>query len=146
MHFTNTFKINDNSIITRLKKQEDISTDLQLTFEGCEEFYNDDSYLEEVFNFFSFSPHNTDVLYTNLFFNEKKRTLNVSITKFLNASTCELIRRLAKYVGLLAKTKYLVLRNTIIHLLSLFFGLCCSSPGLIFNAITGTSSYPFPVK
>jgi len=72
------------------------------------------------------------------------RTRVLIIKELLSASTLELMRRLAIYVGKLIAVKLLVLRNTRIHSLSIFFGLCCSSSVYIYNAITGTSSYPIP--
>ena len=71
---------------------------------------------------------------------------NVNIEKLLSASTRELMRRLIIYTTRLTSVKLTALRNTCIHSLSIFFGLCCSSSGYIFDAITGNSSHPCPVK
>ena len=64
---------------------------------------------------------------------------------FLSGSVKELMRRLALYTGQVLSTLFRVLRNTRIHSLSIFFGLCCSRSGYIFEAITGASSHPVPV-
>lgn len=69
---------------------------------------------------------------------------NLHFESFTNSSTQELIRRMALYTGQIQSTLFRVLRNTRIHSLSIFFGLCCSRSGYIFEAITGTSSHPVP--
>lgn len=70
----------------------------------------------------------------------------LDFSKFLSGSTKQLIRLLAIYIGRIQSNLFKVLRNTRIHTLSIFFGLCCSRSGYIFEAITGTSSHPIPVK
>jgi hypothetical protein len=70
----------------------------------------------------------------------------VKIKILLSGSVKELMRRLAIYTGQIQSTLFRVLRNTRIHSLSIFFGLCCSRSGYIFEAISGTSSYPVPAS
>ncbi len=77
---------------------------------------------------------------------ERLTVLTQTLYELINASTRELMRRLTIYASQLTTVKLSVLRNTRIHSLSIFFGLCCSSSGYIFDAITGASSYPCPVK
>lgn len=72
--------------------------------------------------------------------------LNLQFDSFTNNSTQELIRRLALYTGQVQATLLRVLRNARIHSLSIFFGLCCSRSGYIFEAITGSSSHPIPAS
>ncbi len=75
---------------------------------------------------------------------EKQLLHEITVKIDFSASVKELMRRLAIYTGLLLSTLFRVLRNTRIHSLSIFFGLCCSRSGYIFEAITGTSSHPIP--
>ena len=70
----------------------------------------------------------------------------IKIDILFSGSIKELLRRMAQYTGLVQSTLFNVLRNTRIHSLSIFFGLCCSSSGYIFEAITGTSSHPVPTS
>lgn len=73
-------------------------------------------------------------------------TRTIDLKSFLSGSTKQLMRRLAIYTGQIQSTLFRVLRNTRIHSLSIFFGLCCSRSGYIFEAITGTSSHPVPAS
>lgn len=73
-----------------------------------------------------------------------KLTRLLDFKSFLSGSIKQLNRQLAIYTGQLESTLFRVLRNTRIHSLSIFFGLCCSSSGYIFNAISGASSHPIP--
>lgn len=75
-----------------------------------------------------------------------KQTQKLDFSKFLSGYTKQLIRLLAIYIGRIQSNLFKVLRNTRIHSLSIFFGLCCSRSGYIFEAITGASSHPVPVK
>jgi len=82
----------------------------------------------------------------NYLVKEEKDTLTrlLDFKSFLSGSIKQLNRQLAIYTGQLQSTLFRVLRNTRIHSLSIFFGLCCSSSGYIFNAISGASSHPIP--
>jgi len=75
---------------------------------------------------------------------EKQLLKEITVKIEFSASVKELMRRLALYTGQILSTLYRILRNARIHTLSIFFGLCCSSSGYIFNAITGTCSHPIP--
>jgi hypothetical protein len=77
-------------------------------------------------------------------YKEEKDNLTqlLDFKSFYSGSIKQIQHQLAIYTGLLQSTLFRVLRNTRIHSLSIFFGLCCSSSGYIFNAITGTSSHP----
>ncbi len=77
---------------------------------------------------------------------EQEEYAQVKIDALYTKSTKELLRRLALYTGQMLSTLFRVLRNTRIHSLSIFFGLCCSCSGYIFEAITGTSSHPVPAN
>jgi hypothetical protein len=77
---------------------------------------------------------------------EKTKLDEDSINIKFSGSVKELLSRLAHYTGQILSTLFRVLRNTRIHSLSIFFGLCCSRSGYIFEAITGTSSYPVPAS
>lgn len=69
---------------------------------------------------------------------------NLEVEKQFSNSTRELLRRLSSYLSKAIAT-FLNRTNSQLYLeLSIFFGLCCSSSCFIFNAITGTSSYPIP--
>ena len=61
-----------------------------------------------------------------------------------SGSTKQLLHNLAIFTGHEMSTLFRVLRNTLIHSLSIFFGLCCSCSGYIFDAISGTSTHPVP--
>jgi hypothetical protein len=76
----------------------------------------------------------------------KKQPRSLYFHYFLSGSIKQLIRQLAIYTGQILSTLLRVLRNTRIHSLSIFFGLCCSRSGYIFEAITGTSSHPNPAS
>ena len=56
----------------------------------------------------------------------------------------ELLRRMAMYMQQIVSTQFALSRKTKFESLTLFFGLCCSSPTYIFNAIFGNSYYPVP--
>ena len=86
----------------------------------------------------------TDDYYDDFY--EEEEYAQVKIDALYTASTKELIRRLALYTGQVQATLFRVLRNTRIHSLSIFFGLCCSRSGYIFEAITGSSSHPIPAS
>lgn len=73
---------------------------------------------------------------------EKPQKNNYSF--FYSGSTRQLLHNLAVYIGHELSTLFRVLRNTLIHSLSIFFGLCCSCSGYIFDAISGTSTHPVP--
>jgi len=64
----------------------------------------------------------------------------------LTASIKELLRRLLFYSNKLNSIKFQLNRKQLKETCSIFFGLCCSSPGYIFKALFGTSSYPHPVN
>lgn len=77
---------------------------------------------------------------------EKHLSDEITVKIEFSASVKELVRRLALYTGQVLSTLFRVLRNTRIHSLSIFFGLCCSRSGYIFEAIAGTSSHPVPAS
>lgn len=68
----------------------------------------------------------------------------VRIEKLFSASTRELMRRLAKYTDQKVSTQFLRLRNSLSRSITLLFGLCCSSPTYIFNAIFGVHATRIP--
>jgi hypothetical protein len=75
---------------------------------------------------------------------QKTGKRNIKVENLFSHSVCILIRRLLVYLSgiidlLIRQSNTLLYRE-----LSIFFGLCCSSSGYIFNAITGTSSHPIP--
>ena len=68
----------------------------------------------------------------------------IKLESLFTGSVKQLQYQLAICNGLIQSTIFRVLRNARIHTLSIFFGLCCSSSGYIFNAISGVSSHPIP--
>jgi len=77
---------------------------------------------------------------------EKTQLVENSVSIHYSGSVKQLLHQLAIYSGRMLSTLFRVLRNTRIHSLSIFFGLCCSCSGYIFEAITGTSSHPVPAS
>ena len=61
----------------------------------------------------------------------------VRVDQLFSPSTRELMRRLAKYKNQKVSTQFLRLRKSNSITLTLLFGLCCSRPTDIFNAIFG---------
>lgn len=72
--------------------------------------------------------------------------LRLDFSPYLTGSINQLIRQMAICIKHIQSNLFSVLRNTRIHTLSIFFGLCCSRSGYIFEALAGTSSHPIPVK
>jgi len=68
----------------------------------------------------------------------------VSIDQLFSPSTRELMRRLAKYKNQKVSTQFLRLRKSKSISLTLLFGLCCSRPTYIFNAIFGVHATRIP--
>jgi len=75
---------------------------------------------------------------------QSKLYKNLNNKYLYSGSTKQLLHNLAIFTGHEMSTLFRVLRNTLIHSLSIFFGLCCSCSGYIFDAITGTCSHPVP--
>lgn len=75
---------------------------------------------------------------------QSKPYKNLNNKYLYSGSTKQLLHNLAIFTGHEMSTLFRVLRNTLIHSLSIFFGLCCSCSGYIFDAITGTCSHPVP--
>lgn len=75
---------------------------------------------------------------------QSKPYKNLNNKYLYSGSTKQLLHNLAIFTGHEMSTLFRVLRNTLIHSLSIFFGLCCSCSGYIFDAITGTSTHPVP--
>ena len=75
---------------------------------------------------------------------QSKPYKNLNNKYLYSGSTKQLLHNLAIFTGHELSTLFRVLRNTLIHSLSIFFGLCCSCSGYIFDAITGTSTHPVP--
>lgn len=78
--------------------------------------------------------------------NEELSTQKLDFRTFLTGSIKQLMRQMLVCIGQIQSNLFSVLRNTRIHSLSIFFGLCCSRSGYIFEALAGTSSHPIPVK
>lgn len=74
------------------------------------------------------------------------QTQKLEFRTFLTGSIKQLMRQMLVCMGHIQSNLFSVLRNTRIHTLSIFFGLCCSRSGYIFEALAGTSSHPIPVK
>ena len=68
----------------------------------------------------------------------------VRIDQLFSPSTRELMRRLAKYKNQKVSTQFLRLRKSNSITLTLLFGLCCSRPTYIFNAIFGVHATRIP--
>ncbi len=75
---------------------------------------------------------------------QSKPYKNLNNKYLYSGSTKQLLHNLAIFTGHELSTLFRVLRNTLIHSLSIFFGLCCSCSGYIFDAISGTSTHPVP--
>ena len=75
---------------------------------------------------------------------QSKPYKNLNNKYLYSGSTKQLLHNLAIFTGHEMSTLFRVLRNTLIHSLSIFFGLCCSCSGYIFDAISGTSTHPVP--
>ena len=86
----------------------------------------------------------TELIDESEYNSKSDRTQKFSFSFFYSGSTRQLLRNLAVYTGHELSTLFRVLRNTLIHSLSIFFGLCCSCSGYIFDAISGTSTHPVP--
>ena len=86
----------------------------------------------------------TELIHESEYNSKSDRTQKFSFSFFYSGSTRQLLRNLAVYTGHELSTLFRVLRNTLIHSLSIFFGLCCSCSGYIFDAISGTSTHPVP--
>jgi hypothetical protein len=69
---------------------------------------------------------------------------NIKVENLFGHSVCQLIRLLLAYLSSIIALLFRQSNTLLYRELSIFFGLCCSSSGYIFNAITGTSSHPIP--
>ncbi len=72
------------------------------------------------------------------------RCVLVYLNKVLKASIKAILRDLALYLSKFVNNQYAHLNKAFKHFFSIFFGLCCSSPGYIYDAFSTTSSHPCP--
>ena len=72
------------------------------------------------------------------------QSVYIDFNAFYDKRTQYLSKQLKKITDDSVKIKFAQLKNTLPVMVSLFFGLCCSSPTYIFDAIFGSSASRIP--
>lgn len=80
----------------------------------------------------------------SLYYEVEPRVIYFDLKTFFDKKIQNLSKDLKKITDDIVKIKFAQLKNTLPVMVSLFFGLCCSSPTYIFDAIFGSSASRIP--
>lgn len=102
----------------------------------------------EYFNMEELAKHLSFVSNINfadsLYYELEPRVIYFDLKAFYDKKIQNLSKQLKKITDDIVKIKFAQLKNTLPVMVSLFFGLCCSSPTYIFDAIFGSSASRIP--